>query len=251
MEQRLHDIFNQFPRISAALNYARGNIDLTPAVEKTSAFVASQLGAILGGSFTLLVQVGILLFLLFFLYRDSERGVAFLRSIIPLRSKETDYLLENIDNSVQATFLGRFFVAGLQGLVAGITLAGLGMSAAALLGIATAFFAIIPSFGAFVIWLPIAIYFAATQQWTQALILVGIGSLIISTLDNFIYPILVGQRIPLHTTAIFLSVLGGILIFGVSGLILGPIVFTVAESLLVIWRRRINSGPLEESLLVS
>jgi predicted PurR-regulated permease PerM len=102
-------------------------------------------------------------------------------------------------------------------------------------------FAIVPSFGAFVVWLPVAVYLAATHHWIQAAILAAVGSLIISTLDNFIYPVLVGTRLRLHTVAIFLSVLGGIWLFGVTGLILGPIVFTLAESLLTIWRRRIDS----------
>ena len=245
MEQGIFDFFSQFPRVSAVLQYSWDNIKLTSAIEKSSGFVASQLAAVLGGSITLLVQVGILLFLLFFLYRDRERMVAFFRSILPLSSSETDDLLENIDNSVLATFLGRFFVAALQGLVAGITFAALGISGAPLLGIATACFAIVPSFGAFVIWLPIAIYLAATHQWIHAAILAAVGSLIISTLDNFIYPILVGTRVPLHTAAIFLSVLGGIWLFGISGLILGPIVFTVAKSLLTIWHRRVNPVPVE------
>lgn len=243
-EQGLLEFLHRFPAISDAVQFVWGNIRLTSAIEKSSGFVASQLALLLGGSIALLVQLGILLFLLFFLYRDRERMLTFFRSILPLSSGETEDLLTNIYNSILATFLGRFLVASLQGLVAGITFAGLGVSGAFLLGIATACFALAPPFGAFVVWLPIALYLAVTHQWLHAVILVAVGSLIISTLDNFIYPILVGTRVPLHTAAIFLSILGGIWLFGVSGLILGPIVFTVAGSLLATWHERVSPAPI-------
>ena len=180
----------------------------------------------------------IMLFLLFFLYRDKESGLKARRSILTLDTDEEDYLLSRITDTIRVTVLGRFVVAGLQGLVAGITFASLGISGASLLGIVTAICAIVPSFGAFVVWFPVAIYLAATHHWIRALILVGVGSLIISTLDNFLYPMLVGTRLRLHTVPIFLSFLGGISLFGVSGLALGPIVFAVTESLLLIWHQR-------------
>ena len=161
---------------------------------------------------------------------------------MPLSESETDYLLSGIGNTIQATVLGRFVVAGMQGLVAGITFATVGVAGASLLGVITVLFAMVPSFGAFIVWLPVAIYLAATHHWMQAAIVVAIGSLIISTLDNFFYPVLVGTRLQLHTATIFLSILGGILFFGASGLVLGPVSFAIAEALLVIWRQR---TPLE------
>jgi predicted PurR-regulated permease PerM len=82
------------------------------------------------------------------------------------------------------------------------------------------------------------------HQWIQAVILLVVGSLIISTLDNFLYPILVGTRMQMHTVAIFLSMLGGVALFGVIGLILGPIAFAVTESLIFILRRRTVGGTL-------
>ena len=81
----------------------------------------------------------------------------------------------------------------------------------------------VPSFGAFVVWLPVAMYLAATHHWVQAAILVAVGSVIISTLDNFLYPVLIGTQLRLHTVQVFLSILGGIWLFGVSGMVLGPI----------------------------
>jgi predicted PurR-regulated permease PerM len=231
-------LINHSPRISAAVEYFAQHFDLNQTVEKGAAFVASKITAILNSSVTGMTQVIFMLFVLFFLYRDKTAATNFFRSLLPMTDDEIDLLLSRINDTVRATVLGRFAVASIQGLVAGISFAGLGVTGASLLGIATALFALIPSFGAFVIWVPVAIYLAVTHHWIKAIILTGIGSLVISTLDNFLYPVLVGTRLQMHTVPIFFSILGGIWLFGVSGLVLGPIVFAVAQSLLLIWRQR-------------
>jgi predicted PurR-regulated permease PerM len=74
--------------------------------------------------------------------------------------------------------------------------------------------------------------------------LLAVGSLVISTIDNVLYPILVGSRLRLHTVPIFISMLGGVWLFGVVGLVLGPIAFSVTASLILIWRGRTRGEPL-------
>ena len=75
----------------------------------------------------------------------------------------------------------------------------------------------IPGLGAFLVWLPIAIYLGIAEHWLKAVIMVAWGGLVVSTIDNVLYPTLVGSRLQLHTVPIFLSVLGGIIFFGVPG----------------------------------
>jgi predicted PurR-regulated permease PerM len=243
-EQGLRQFIAQHSRLSDTVQYAIDNFDISQTIENSAGSLAGRMAAILSGSITALMQVCVMLFILFFLYRDRKRMLIFLRSFLPLHVEETDYLLERVRAAIEALVLGRFAVAGLQGLVAGITYACVGVGAASLLGLTTMLFALVPAVGAFVIWLPIAIYLAAMHQWVQAAILLAVGSLVISTLDNFLYPILVGTRMQMHTVAIFLAMLGGVALFGVIGLILGPIAFAVTESLILILRRRAVGGPL-------
>jgi len=251
VERGVQQFLDQSPRVSAMLRYSIDNISLCQAFDRGAGFMATKLAVLLGGSITSLIQIVIMLFLLFFLYRDRDLGLTYLRSIIPLNDGETNNLLSHINDTVQETVLGHCVVAAIQGLVAGITFGILGVPGASLLGIATVLFAMRPSFGGFVVWLPVAIYLAATHHWIQATIVVGAGSLSISTLDNFLYSILVGTQLRLHTVPIFLSILGGIWFFGVSGLILGPIAFTLAESFLELWRRRVPFRSLAAGPIVS
>lgn len=243
-QQGLQQFIGQHPRVAGVLQYTADNVDVSQAIEKSASSVAGKVATVLGKSIYAFTQVIVMLFILYFLYRDKGRALSFVRALLPLDDEETGYLLQKIQVAIQALVLGRFTVAGIQGLVAGIAYAFLGMGGATLLGVATMLVALVPAVGAFVIWLPVVIYLALTHHWIQAVILLGVGSLVISTLDNVLYPILVGSRLRLHTVPIFLSMLGGVVFFGVSGLILGPIAFSVTGSLILVWRKRTMGEPL-------
>jgi len=237
-EQALRAFVGDNPRVSDLVHFAMKNVDINQTIENSAGSLAQKLGAVLSESVAALFQIVVMLFILFFLYRDKRAAVSFARAYIPLDEEETNYLLLRVGTSVQALVMGRFIVAVAQGLVAGVSYACLGVGGATTLGVATMLFALIPAFGAFVIWLPIVLFLALAHHWIQAAILLAIGTLIISTLDNLLYPVLVGSKLQMHTIPIFLAMMGGVWFFGISGLVLGPIAFALAESLVHIWRKR-------------
>jgi predicted PurR-regulated permease PerM len=98
--------------------------------------------------------------------------------------------------------------------------------------------AVVPVLGAFVVWIPAALLLALEGSWGKALILTVWGGLVVGGIDNVLYPVLVGNRLKLHTVLAFIAVVGGLIVFGPSGLILGPVVLTVTQLLLEIWRSR-------------
>ena len=100
-----------------------------------------------------------------------------------------------------------------------------------------ALLSIIPVFGAFMIWVPAAIYLALEGDWTKALILTAWGSIVIGLIDNFLYPLLVGERSRMHTVAIFIAIMGGLVAFGAAGLIVGPVVLAITLALLQVWQQ--------------
>lgn len=236
----IQKFLDQLPRLSSLLQYSMDNISFTQAFDKSAGFIAARLGALLGGSFNALTQLAIMLFLLFYLYRDGDSGIRVLRSIVPLTNEVTEHLLSRLVNTVRATVMGHILVSMIQGLAAGMTFALLGVPGASLLGVITAVFAMLPSFGAFFVWIPVAIFLAVTHHWMHAVILIAVGTLVISALDNILYPVFVGSQLRLHTAPIFLSILGGILVFGISGLVLGPVMFALAQALLNIWSERLG-----------
>lgn len=217
------------------------------AAERAAGYIATNVVTLLSNSAVALTQTVIMLFLLFFLYRDGESALQFLYSLLPMEEEEARRLVKGVEETIRATFLGHFLVASIQGLVAGIIFVILGVGNATLLGVLTAIAAILPYFGAYVVWLPAAVFLGLSGHWLKGVILVVLGALIISTLDNFLYPMLVGAQLRQHTAMILLALLGGIWLFGISGLILGPVLFSVAGSLLAIWNERNHAQKLTNS----
>jgi predicted PurR-regulated permease PerM len=107
--------------------------------------------------------------------------------------------------------------------------------------------AIVPVLGAFVVWVPAAIFLALEGNWGKALLLTAWGGIVIALIDNLLYPILVGTKLRLHTVPVFIAIIGGLTVFGVAGVILGPLVFAVTLSLIDVWRRRTAHGRTAEN----
>lgn len=219
-------------------NVISPDLDANELLKRAGGFLASHLLGIVRGSIFVIAQIVIMLFLLFFLYRDRPAFIGALWKYTALDPVEKRYLAGKLGKTLRATLLGRFAVATVQGVLAWITFLALGVSGAALLGNVTSLCALIPGLGAVLVWVPVTIQLALTQRWGRALILLLVGSLVISTVDNILFPFFVGTRARMHTANTFLAILGGLLLFGVSGLVLGPMLWTLSASLLVIGSRR-------------
>ena len=112
------------------------------------------------------------------------------------------------------------------------------------------FLAIIPVFGTSIIWLPATLFLALEGNWIQGFILVLWGMLVVGTVDNLLRPILVGNRLHQHTLLVFISLVGGLMLFGSSGLILGPVVLAITLFLISIWSaKHSNQHSNQQALL--
>jgi predicted PurR-regulated permease PerM len=177
-------------------------------------------------------------YLLFFFLRDRRVALQLLRSLSPLSEAEMNRLFGRVGDTIYAIIYGTLAVSAVQGLLGGLMFWWLGLPAPLLWGVVMALLAVVPVLGAFVVWIPAAIFLAMEGSWEKALILAVWGAAVVGTIDNVLRPILVGQRLKLHTVLAFISVVGGLILFGPAGLILGPVALTVTMALLEVWRRR-------------
>jgi predicted PurR-regulated permease PerM len=145
-----------------------------------------------------------------------------------------------IADTVYATVYGTLAVAALQGFLCGLMFWWLGLPLPLLWGVVMALLALVPVLGVFVIWIPAAIFLALEGSWGKALILSLWGAIVAGNVDNLLRPILMGNRLKFHTIPVFISILGGMLLFGSSGLILGPVILTTVTTLLEFWRSRVS-----------
>ena len=245
-QNRIADFIANRPALAAQIEALTNSIDINNAVRSTAAYLGGNLAGFLGNSVRIITQLVVLLFLLFFLFRDRALALIALRAILPLRDDETDELLARVGDTILATALGRLTIAVVQGLLAGLAFWVLGVPGVILWAFTLTAFAMVPAFGSFLVWGPVAIYLGLSGHWGKAALLGIWGAFIVSTIDNILYPILVGSRMRAHTAIILLAVLGGIAFFGPVGVVLGPVLFTIAATLLDIWHARTSqqSSPL-------
>lgn len=184
------------------------------------------------------LQLALALFTLFFLFRDREEILESMRLLLPMTDEEAEYFFERIRSMTHATIYGTVTVALIQGGLGGLMFMLLGLPSPLLWGVAMAVMSMLPGLGTLAIWLPAAVVLAVQGHWTKALILFGWGALVVSTIDNLVYPMLVGRGTQLHTLPVFFTIIGGITLFGAAGIVLGPVTLAATVALIDIMRRR-------------
>jgi len=184
----------------------------------------------------------ITLFLLFFFFRDRKPALRALRHLVPLSRNESDEVFTRVEDTIFATLYGSVVVAFIQGALGGLIFSLLDLPAPLFWGVVMGLLAIVPMLGTFVIWLPAAMFLAIQGEWGKALILVAWGAIVIALVDNLVYPLLVGKRLRLHAALVFIAIVGGIFLFGAAGVVLGPLVLSITDALIEVWRRRTAEG---------
>jgi predicted PurR-regulated permease PerM len=188
------------------------------------------------------VQSLVAVFLLFFALRDHRTLLEKVRGFLPVASAAADRLLTRAADAVHATVYGTFVTAAIQGVTGGLLFWALGLPAPVLWGVVMTILGILPFVGAFVVWVPAAIYLAAEGQWWQAAVLTAWGVLMAGPVCNYIYAVAAGDRMKMHPVPMLLAFIGGLAVFGISGMILGPCVLAVTLALLDVWRVRTADG---------
>jgi predicted PurR-regulated permease PerM len=233
---------DSYPRLGPGLAWLAEQADLRGTLERGSSALTSGASTVLTGSAWVVGQLLITLFALFYFFRDRGPGLGALRSLVPLSGPETEAVFTRVSDTIHATIFGTLTVALVQGILGGVMFWALGLPATLLWGALMAVLAVVPILGAFVVWAPAAVFLALSGSWGKALILAGWGALVVSLVDNLLYPVLVGQRLRLHTLPVFIATVGGVALFGSAGLVLGPVILTITVALVEIWRRRTAGG---------
>lgn len=235
------------PRLAPVLRWIDAQLDLRGAAERAASALTSRFSLFVKGSVRLIAELLITFFALFYFFRDRRLALSALRSLVPLSDAETDEVLARVADTIYAAIYGTLLVSVVQGLLGGLIFWWLGLPAPLLWGTVMALLAIVPVLGAFVVWIPAAVFLVLEGSWGKALILAAWGGVVISLVDNLLYPMLVGKRLRLHTLPVFIAVVGGLVLFGASGVILGPVALAVTVALVDVWRRRTAGGRTAEA----
>lgn len=205
-------------------------------------WLATRTPGIVGGVLSVIVQVLFVFFVMYYLFRDGDQVRTALSNVIPLRHRQTYELFVRTREVIAASLYGVLVIAVIQGTLGGLAFWALGLPSAIVWGIVMVFLSLIPMAGAFIVWVPAAIFLAVGGSYIKAILLTLWGSIVIGLVDNFLRPKLVGERAKLHELFIFFAVLGGLQVFGLLGIVLGPVVLAIALTLFDVLRQPLSGG---------
>ncbi len=195
-------------------------------------FVTLALGAGQGAAL-FVIQLGMMLYLLFFLLRDGDDVFAKVSNSIPLSGGQKERFFDRFAVVTIATIKGTLVVSVVQGALGGLIFALLGIPGALFWGALMSMLAILPAVGAAIVWVPAAILLALAGEWVKALVLLAFGTFVISVVDNLLRPILVGRDAKMPDWLVLFATVGGLATFGISGFVAGPV---LAALFLVSWQ---------------
>ena len=219
------------------LNQLRSQAFIAERLKNLSgASIANRTLGFVGGVLGIVIEVFFVIFTMYYLFRDGDSLRAALRFALPLEGGKANEIVERTREVISASVNGVLVIATIQGALGGFIFFALGLPSPLLWGVVMLFFSLIPMAGAFIVWVPAAIFLVITGHWIKAIVLAAFGTFIIGTVDNFLRPKLVGEKTRLHELLIFFSVLGGLQVFGVLGLVLGPAVVAITLALLDVVR---------------
>jgi predicted PurR-regulated permease PerM len=155
-----------------------------------------------------------------------------LMRLSPLKDKYENVLIQKFNSIVRATIKGTTLIAIIQGALGAVLFWATGVSSPVFLGIVMTISSVIPSIGSGLVWFPVGLAMIILGYPSKGMIILLVGGLVISTIDNLIRPKLVGRDTQMHPLLILFSSLGGIAFFGISGFVVGPVLMSL---LLALW----------------
>ena len=222
---------------------------LAQGAQSSSKVVVDQVRGIAQNVLLFTVNCVIALVTLFFMLRDGALFFSRLQRLLPMDSEQQRRLFKHIVDAVLAVVQGSFVVAMVQGLLAGLAYYFLGVPFAALWGVVTAFFSLLPVGGSTLVSIPASLYLFLQGETIRGVILLAWSLGVVGTVDNILKPLLIGNRLGLPVLFLFFGILGGLALFGAVGIVLGPVIFALLKAFLDLYSEEYQ--PPEQEIKIS
>jgi predicted PurR-regulated permease PerM len=196
--------------------------------ERVASYLAGSIGSMVKNLFSFLLNLFILLFALFFVFRDGDRILNALRHLLPFEKKFEDEMLTESRDLIFASVAVALLIAGIQGFLGGLAFVLTGLPAPVFMGVLIAFFSIVPVVGSALIWGPAVLWLGFSGHWGKAIVVLVICAGVAGVADNLVRPLLLRNRTRLNDLLLFIGILGGLQVFGLLGLVAGPTILAAA-----------------------
>jgi predicted PurR-regulated permease PerM len=219
------------------------NVDFETIVKDAIATVTKAIGSqatsVIANISRTLFYFFLMFFAMFFFFRDGDRIINFLKRITPLKTDQVGIVYSHLQEVIEAMMYGGVVIALLQGLMGGLLFWIMGISSPVLWGAVMAILAFIPVVGPFLVYIPAGIILLFVGSPVKGILIILIG-IAISQSDNFLRPILFSGKSQTHTLMLFFSIMGGIAMFGLLGVVLGPFIAAMFLTLLKMFELQLH-----------
>lgn len=223
------------------------NTYMQSVIEKITSGIIQSLSRILAAIPSLVLNIVIILFVVYYLLKDGKKMISHLSGLLPLSKSQKGHVFERFGQITYGVFIGNLAVALIQGVAGGIGFMIFGISSPILWGFVMALFALIPYFGTAIVWLPAALNMilignltANNSMTVKGILLIIYGLVVISSVDNLVKPRIIGSKADIHPLLVLLGVFGGLNLFGVMGFIIGPIMLALLLVLINIYKEEMR-----------
>ena len=211
---------------------------LVAGIQQIAQYVFVQLQRFTANLLQVFGMLFIMLFALYYMYKDGPRWYQWLIKISPLNNQDEKLFVNRFLLTAKSTLVNTMLVGCIQGCLIALAFWFLGLTAPIFWGLVAFFFAVLPVVGVPMVWGPAAVMLWLRHETGPAIFLALYGVLIVGLIDNVLRPILVSKSSKLHPLVVLISTFGGLAVFGFSGFILGPIIASLAKAIWEIYEKR-------------
>jgi predicted PurR-regulated permease PerM len=210
---------------------------LSGAITSGARGVVGNVFSIVGGLPELFIGITVMFFVVYYLLKDGQQAVVWLRTVLPLAPDVREELFDETNLLLYNSLVGTVAVAGVQAVLLGIAFVLVGIQNVVFWTVVTFVAALLPLVGASIIWIPASIYLLVVDQPFAAVALIIFGAVVVSTVDNILRPMVMQRGAQLSPVLTIIGIFGGIALFGFVGLFVGPIVLGVTKLIIEVFVR--------------
>lgn len=215
---------------------------LTDSLRTAGSGTIGFIGAAYQGVSGIVIWLFMMVFSLFYFLVDGERILTHFTRFSPFHESQDRLIFSRFASISRAMIKGTFVVAFVQGALGGIAFWVAGVSSPVIWAILMATASLVPMLGAGLVWFPAGLFLLFTGSVWQGIFMLAFGALVISLIDNILRPKLVGHDTEMHPLLVLFSTIGGISLFGISGILIGPIIMSIFLVLAEIYAHEYGSG---------
>ncbi len=241
---RWRDVVSQVPGLGESLAWLEQRVDFEAQVSGAVAAATRDVGGVLSGSLWAGVQMLSAVLVLFFFFRDRDRLLRGIRDFSPLKPTEQEEVSRRVEEAIHATIYGTFVTALLQAVTGALLFWFLGLPGAVLWGAVIFILGVLPFVGAILVWLPFAVFLATEGRIGAAAILAVWGAAMAGPVGNAVYSVAAGGHMRMHPVPALIAYAGGLIVFGITGMVLGPVILALTVAVIDVWKRRAGATPV-------